>query len=163
MSFLIILPILLFIISPLSGKLSDRIGYRTLTSLGMIGIGCGLFLFSRLVPASPLSDVVIALVVTGIGTGVFNTPNSSAMMGAVSDSQRAVASGIMATNRNIGMSMGVALSTTMFAFYQAKNAYLQDADLIFVNSYRPVIYLSVSICVVGLILCLIRDKSAKTS
>ena len=151
--FLIILPIMMFIFSPLSGRLSDRIGSRILTSAGMILTAVGLGLFLRVTATSPLTNVALALTVLGGGVGLFSTPNSSAMMGAVTPQQRAVASGILATNRNIGMSVGVALSTTLFMFFQSKYADLGDSNLIFIKSYYPVIYASIGLALLGLLFC----------
>jgi len=158
--FLIILPILMFIFAPLTGRLSDKIGYRVLTSLGMILIGASLGFFLRLTEASSLQDVVVALVVLGAGVGMFSTPNSSAVMGAVTEDQRAVASGILATNRNIGVSIGVAIATSLFTFFQrqlADSAGTMSADSMFLESYYPVMWVSLGMAAVGLVLCQFRS------
>lgn len=158
--FLIILPIMMFIFSPLSGRLSDKIGSRILTSVGMLLTASGLALFLRVTEESPLSYVVIALTVLGGGVGLFNTPNSSAMMGSVTPRQRAVASGILATNRNIGMSVGVALSTTLFTYFQTRYAGLDNTGVIFIRSYYPVIYASIGMALVGFAFCQHRNPPA---
>ncbi len=98
------------------------------------------------------------LVVIGLGVGMFTTPNSSALMGSVTANHRAVASGIMATNRNLGMSIGVALATAIFAYYQQKYAADQTFAVGFVNSLRPVIYLSMGFIGLGLVASLIRGN-----
>jgi predicted MFS family arabinose efflux permease len=158
--FLIILPIMMFILSPVSGKLSDKIGFRVLTTSGMIISAFGLYLLSGLQPESSTFFIVSSLVVIGVGIGFFGTPNSSAMMGAVSERQRAVASGILATNRNIGMSLGIALATSLFTYLQRVNAGLGSENAIFVASYRPVIYVGIALCLVGSIFCLFRGERA---
>jgi MFS family permease len=99
-----------------------------------------------------------------MGIGFFGTPNSSAMMGAVSERQRAVASGILATNRNIGMSVGIALSTSLFTYLQKQYAGLGGENAIFVASYRPVIYVGIGLCLLGAVFCLFRgERAAKHS
>ncbi len=158
--FLIILPIMMFILSPVSGKLSDKIGFRVLTTGGMIISSFGLYLLSGLQPDSSTFFIVSSLVVIGVGIGFFGTPNSSAMMGAVSERQRAVASGILATNRNIGMSLGIALATSLFTYLQRVNAGLGSENAIFIASYRPVIYVGIGLCLVGSIFCLFRGERA---
>ncbi len=154
--YLVIVPISMFTLAPLAGRVSDKIGFRILTILGMIGLAAGLFMLSRLDVDSPLSYLAWSLAVTGAGVGLFSTPNSSAMMGAVRDDQRAVSSSILATNRNIGMSLGVALATGLFSFFQARYQTLGDAQAVFVRAYRPVAYVGVAIALVGVVLCLIR-------
>ncbi len=150
--YLIILPILMFIFAPLSGRLSDKIGSRFLTTLGISVLMGGLFLLSRLEVSSSNMYIAVCLVVVGTGVGVFNTPNSSALMGSVRPDQRAVTSSILGTTRNIGMSIGVALSTALFTFHQLANVGLGSDGEIFIISYRTVIYVSIFI-VVGSLLC----------
>jgi len=161
--YLVIMPIVMFIAAPTSGKLSDIIGYRLLTSAGMVIMGTGLYLLSNLAPDTQNWYIAVCLAVVGGGAGVFSTPNSSALMGSVREGQRSVASGILATNRNIGMSVGVAVATALFAYLQQQNAALIEAGLIFVESYRPVIYVGMGFAAAGFILCLIRDNRIETA
>jgi EmrB/QacA subfamily drug resistance transporter len=156
--FLVILPILMFIFAPLSGRLSDHIGYRLLTSLGVLTLIGGLFLLSNLGVQTENTRIAISLVVVGAGTGIFNTPNSSALMGSVNMSQRAVTSSILATTRNIGMSIGVALSTALFTYLQMQGADSANSREVFVSSYHTVIYVSMAIAVGSLLFCLSRES-----
>jgi EmrB/QacA subfamily drug resistance transporter len=159
--FLIILPILMFVFAPLAGKLSDRIGSRVLTTFGMVVTALGMFMFSGLQVDSSNLFIIGSLILVGIGIGTFSTPNSSAIMGSVHESQRAVTSGILATNRNIGMSVGIALSTALYSYFDEKNALISDAKLRFVTSYRPVIFVGVALAVVGVAICLVKGEESK--
>jgi len=157
--FLMIIPVLMFIFAPLSGKLSDKIGPRILTTTGVIILIGGLILFGRVEETSPLLHIALALGVIGAGIGLFTTPNSSALMGSVLSGQRAVTSGIVATSRNIGLAMGVAISTAMFAFFQEMYADLGIENDIFVASFRNVALLSVAMALVSLPFCIARGNS----
>jgi len=86
--YLVILPIMMFMIAPLSGRLSDRIGFRALTVGGMVVLGTGLWLLSGLSPDTDSQYIIVTLVVIGFGVGMFTTPNSSALMGSVAPGQR---------------------------------------------------------------------------
>ncbi|MBI4551627.1 MAG: MFS transporter [Candidatus Latescibacteria bacterium] len=108
------LPIIMAIAAPLSGTLSDRIGSRFLSTLGMMFLATGLFLLSRLDAQSPLREVTLALAVSGLGTGLFISPNSSALLGAAPRHRQGIASGILATARNVGMVLGVGLTGAIF-------------------------------------------------
>ncbi len=154
--YLIILPVLMFIFAPLSGRLSDRIGFRFLTTFGVLVLMGGLYLLAGLDTRTANTYIVLSLVIMGMGVGIFNTPNSSALMGSVRPDQRAVTSSILATTRNIGMSTGVALSTALFAYFQAQNAGLTSASEIFVKSYRLVIFVAMAIATGSLIFSLLR-------
>jgi EmrB/QacA subfamily drug resistance transporter len=156
--YLVILPIMMFLVAPLSGRLSDRIGFRVLTSGGMAIMGTGLWLLTYLSPTTEAWYIVLCLVVVGFGVGMFTTPNSSALMGSVGPEQRAVASGILATNRNIGMSIGVALGTALFAHFQHQNAALGDHGDVFVASLQPVIGVAIGFVLAGLVFSLARGE-----
>lgn len=156
--FLIILPIMMFVFAPLSGRLSDKIGFRFLTVTGLLVSMVGLYITAQLNIDSTPGFIILCLSLLGMGNGIFNTPNSSALMGSVKEEQRAVTSSILGTTRNIGMSLGVALSTTLFAYFQTKNSGLGEANLIFVRSYSTVIYVSIAIAVISLLFSIFRGK-----
>lgn len=103
-------PLVMSITAPLSGTLSDRIGTRLLTTLGMLVLAAGLFLLSRLGPHSSLGTVAAALAVAGLGLGIFVSPNNSAMMGAAPRHRQGIAAGVLASARNVGMVLGVGLA-----------------------------------------------------
>ncbi|MEW6412324.1 MAG: MFS transporter [Candidatus Zixiibacteriota bacterium] len=156
--FLIIVPILMLVLAPVSGRLSDRIGYRFLTSLGIVLLMVGLALLSELGVDTASRYIVLCLIVLGAGVGIFNTPNSSAMMGAVRDDQRAVVSSILGTTRNIGMSVGVALTTVLFSYFRVGYSSVMSAAEAFIHSYRNVIYVSIFIALISLILSATRHN-----
>lgn len=158
--FLVILPIMMFALSPLAGKLSDRIGYRLLTGAGMVLLSAGMLALSRLDIATSDAYLVFSLILIGFGIGVFSSPNSAALMGSVTESQRAVTSGILATNRNIAMSVGIALSTALFTWLERRNVAISDPRALFVASYRPVIYLAAAIALFGLVFTVMRGNPA---
>jgi EmrB/QacA subfamily drug resistance transporter len=107
-------PIIMAIVAPLSGTLSDRVGTRWPSTLGMIVLSFGLFLLSRLQPQSSYNSIILALGTVGLGTGVFISPNNSALMGSAPRSRQGIAAGILATARNFGMVLGVGLAGAIF-------------------------------------------------
>jgi len=104
----------LFFISPLSGYISDSIGSRILCTLGMLVMSIALFMLSKLTPSHAYTSVALPLALVGVGTGLFISPNNSIIMSAISQAYRGVASGTVATSRNIGMVLGVAMSGLIF-------------------------------------------------
>ena len=156
--YLLIVPITMFIFSPLSGKISDKIGFRFLSSLGIIIVSAGLYYMSRINIGSTTTYVALGLGIIGTGFGIFSTPNSSALMGSVDKSQRAVTSGILATSRNIGISIGVAVCTSLFAFFNQKYSTVGDESAIFVASFHNVLLISTGLSILALPFCLIRGN-----
>jgi len=112
---LIPMPIATMIVAPISGVLSDRFDVRYISTTGMGLISVGIFLLSRLGIASSDFYIMAVLVLTGVGSGLFQTPNNSAIMGSVPGNHRGIASGMLATMRNIGMVLGVAVSGAIFS------------------------------------------------
>lgn len=102
-------PIATLFVAPLSGALSDRIGTRPFAVGGMCICAAGLFLMSGLEASSSVTDVVWRLVVCGIGGGMFQSPNNSAIMGSVPVVRLGVASGMISTMRTVGMVLGIAV------------------------------------------------------
>ncbi len=107
-------PIIMAIVAPISGTLSDRIGTRLPTVFGMAVLSVGLFLLSRLSGDSSTLSVMLSLAVVGLGTGVFISPNNSALMGSAPKNRQGIAAGILATARNFGMVLGVGIAGAVF-------------------------------------------------
>lgn len=108
------LPILMAISAPISGVLSDKIGSRFLSTSGMVLIGLGLFMLSRLGGSSSNIQILLSLAITGLGTGIFISPNTSALMGSAPRDRQGIASGILATARNVGMVLGIGMAGAIF-------------------------------------------------
>jgi EmrB/QacA subfamily drug resistance transporter len=106
--------VFLFFFAPLSGTLSDRMGSRMLCTAGMALLATSLFLLSRLSAEATSLDMAWRLALAGIGIAVFISPNSAAAMSAVPPRHRGIASGSVATARNLGMVLGVASAGLIF-------------------------------------------------
>jgi MFS family permease len=101
-------PLAAMVVAPFSGALSDRIGTGILAFLGAATSAFALFLMSRLSPAATSLDIMWRLALFGLGAGVFQSPNNRAVMGSAPRPQLGMASGILATVRNVGMVFGIA-------------------------------------------------------
>jgi len=112
---LIPMPVTMMIVAPISGALSDRFDSRYISSAGMGLISFGIFLLSRLSFDSTTAYIILTLAIIGLGSGLFQTPNNSAIMGSVPGNRRGIASSMLATMRNMGMVMGVAVSGALFS------------------------------------------------
>lgn len=105
---LAVLPIGLGIMAPLAGYLSDRFGPRPITAMGLFVATVGFALSSTLQADTPAWAYVLKYAPIGIGIGLFNSPNNSAIMGAVPRARLGVASGLMGLTRLLGQTVGVA-------------------------------------------------------
>lgn len=103
------------LMSPASGALSDRIGTRTPTVVGMSLACLALVWLSRLGTQAEAADVVPRLMLFGFGLGMFGSPNNSAIMGAVPKDRLGTAAGMLALMRVVGQVMGIAVSGAVVA------------------------------------------------
>ncbi|HET9684381.1 MAG TPA: MFS transporter, partial [Gemmatimonadaceae bacterium] len=97
-----------------SGTLSDRMGSRGLATAGMVLLAAGLLALGLLVASGTLWHLAAALALVGLGIGIFVSPNNSALMGAAPRNRQGIASGVLATARNVGMVLGVGFAGAIF-------------------------------------------------
>jgi EmrB/QacA subfamily drug resistance transporter len=113
-------PIVMAIVAPMAGAMSDRIGSRILATSGMFVLALGLVLLGIIAPHGSTAMLVLALAVIGVGIGLFTTPNNSALMGAAPRHRQGIASGVLASARNVGMVLGVGVAGAVFTTILAR-------------------------------------------
>jgi len=107
-------PICMAIVAPISGYASDKMGPLFLTTGGLL-VKVGGFLYLLTVTVhSAFWQIVPGLVLLGVGTGMFQSPNNSSVMSAVRSDQIGIVNGLNALARNIGMILGASLSVLLF-------------------------------------------------
>jgi len=156
-------PVVMAVIAPISGTLSDRIGTRLPAVFGMAVLSAGLYLVSRLSAQSSIESIMVALAVIGLGTGAFISPNNSALMGSAPKTRQGIAAGILATSRNFGMVLGVGISGAIFTTVLAhESAGLSipgspiQNEAIFTALGMSFLVVSL-ITILGVITCMVRD------
>jgi EmrB/QacA subfamily drug resistance transporter len=107
---LIPMEIIIFILSPISGRLSDRYGSQLLTSVGLAFNGAALIWFSTLNEKSSYGAVLISLLLFGFGMALFASPNVASVMGSVPAEKRGIANGIRMTLAQTGGVLSVPFS-----------------------------------------------------
>lgn len=108
-------PLVVAIMAPIGGRLSDRYPVGILGGLGLVLLGLGMALLAML-PADPgVANIVWRTVICGIGFGFFQTPNLRALMSSAPPHRSGSASGIVATARLTGQTLGAALAALCFA------------------------------------------------
>lgn len=108
--------VVIVIVAPIAGRLSDRLGSRLLCTIGSALIVAGQFFLASLGVASSIPRIIFPLILNGLGWALFNSPNQSAILGAVPRDQVGTASGMNTTTARTGGAMGVALSATLFTY-----------------------------------------------
>ncbi len=105
------------IMAPIAGKLSDRFQPRVIATLGCMIVASGFILMNQIDTTTSAMHVGTALVLIGLGFGLFSTPNNSAIMGAVSKNEVGVASASMNLSRTVGNLLGMSIVNLMLHYY----------------------------------------------
>lgn len=162
------MPLAALVIAPFAGIVADRMDTRILSSVGMGVMAVGLFLLSGLETDTPNSYIIMAMAVTGFGSGLFQTPNNSAVMSSVPADSRGVASGMLATARNVGMVIGVGLSSALFTLF-AGQAIEQTAQGLsgliaqkasFINALRLTFIVASVLAAAAMVASLMKGRSS---
>lgn len=106
--------VIIMVMAPIAGALSDRLGSRLLCTLGCLAVAIAQFLLASLDLQPSLFALILPLVLWGIGWSLFNAPNQRSVLGAVTSDKIGAAAGMIATTARTGGAMGVALSATLF-------------------------------------------------
>jgi EmrB/QacA subfamily drug resistance transporter len=146
-------PVVMAITAPVSGALSDKLGSRRPGMLGMGLLSLGLFLLSRLGPATGLGLVALWLAVAGLGTGTFISPNTSALMGSAPRSHQGIASGVQAVARNFGMVLGIGLAGAIFTTHLVQAA----PGALYTGIDRGFLVASV-VATIGIVVSAVKEK-----
>ncbi len=107
-------PLAVCVLSPLSGRLYDRMGARILTTSGLALCCFSLLALSFLDQQSGPIDIAWRLSLLGAGQALFLSPNSASVLANVDPQRIGITSGMLATARNMGMLAGVALAGLVF-------------------------------------------------
>jgi EmrB/QacA subfamily drug resistance transporter len=150
--------ILIVLLAPTAGKLTDRIGGRWLMGGGMILIGISLLIFSRLDRASDFWDIVPGLIVGGIGMAITMTPTTSVAMGSVPVDKAGVGSAVLNSMRQVGGSLGIAiLGAIVAASLKVPVADPRAADQ-FVRGFQHALLAAAGIAFAGAIVAIVTVR-----
>ena len=108
-------PVALGIIAPVSGSLSDRFGSRPITVAGLAVLTAGFLAVSSLDAETTTLGYVLRFLPVGLGVGMFQSPNNSAIMGAAPRDRLGIASGMLAVTRTLGQTTGIAVLGALWA------------------------------------------------
>lgn len=153
--FMMVSPLILSMVAPVSGYLSDKIGSELLTFLGLVFTSTGLILMSTMNEHSSLWSIMIFIAVMSLGNGLFQSPNNSLIMSTVPKNKLGIAGSVNALIRNLGMVFGISFSTTLLynrmssrIGYHVVN-YIDGRDDVFIYGMRYVYVIAAIICFIG--------------
>jgi EmrB/QacA subfamily drug resistance transporter len=158
---LMIQPITMAVLSPITGRLSDRLEPRLLATTGMAITTIGLYLLSRMDADTSLAYVIASLIMTGSGFSLFSPPNVNAIMGSVSDNHSGSASGAVATKRIIGQLSSMVIVTLSFTLIMGNTAVSPETYPQLARAISLSFSIGVALCIPGIVLSLARGRVHK--
>lgn len=155
---LIAQPLVMAACSPVAGRLSDRVEPRTVASLGMGLTALGLAALATLREETPLTMVVATLALLGLGFGLFSSPNTNAVMGAVARRDYGVASATLGTMRLVGQALSMGLASLIFALIVGRVPIPVAASADVLRGLRSAFLLFAGLCGLGVLASLARGS-----
>lgn len=151
-------PVMMALLSPLAGKLSDKTDPRIVSSFGMALITAGLLMLAFMQESSSLILIIFSLLVLGAGFGLFSAPNTNAVMSSVEKQHYSIASSTLGTMRLSGQmfSMGIAILIFSIFIGHVKITPVHHAALL--KSVRYAFIIFSVLCFAGIFASLSRGK-----
>lgn len=147
---LIITPIIMAIIAPNSGKLSDKIHPQKIAALGMCIATMALVILIFLDKNTPVYLIVVAMILQGVGMGLFTTPNTNAIMSSVPPNETPNASAAQSAMRTIGQTMSLGILTLIFAWIMGSLELSSRYSAMIVQSSQLICLICTIICIIAI-------------
>ncbi|MCX7815975.1 MAG: MFS transporter [Syntrophales bacterium] len=155
---LVIQPLMMALLSPLAGKLSDRIEPQIIASIGMTITTCGLVFFTTLNRETEPWFIYTAMLILGLGFALFASPNMNAALSSVDRKIFGVASGTLATMRIIGQMLSMSITMLVFALCLGPIQITPEYHIPFIKSLKTTFAILALLCFVGIFASLARGK-----
>ena len=156
---LIVTPIIMAFMAPNSGKLSDRIHPQKLAAIGMAIATLSLLILIFLDANTPIWLIVIAMILQGVGMGLFTSPNTNAIMSSVPPNETPNASAAQSAMRTIGQTMSLGLLTLVFAWIMGSLPLATKYAGMVVQASQIVCIICTFLCVIAIFASLVGVKS----
>ena len=160
-SILVAQPIMMALVAMFSGRMSDRYESRILSSLGMAIIAVGLCMLVPINDNTPYAFIVAALLILGVGFGLFSSPNTNAIMGSVEKCFLGVASATVGTMRVTGQMMSMGIATLIIHVFIGNAKITPENHLQFMHAARLTLVVFIALSVLGIWASLARGKHVK--
>jgi len=151
-------------VSPIAGRLADRLEARFVASTGMALCAVGLFSFAFLRETSPYWYVITVLCILGLGFGLFSSPIIHTVMGSVDRRYVSVAAATSSTMRVSGQSFSMGIAALVLAVVVGRHEIGPSDHVNLLSSIRILFLIFAVLCVIGVVASLVGPgrRHAKT-
>jgi EmrB/QacA subfamily drug resistance transporter len=155
--------VLIMLIAPAAGKISDRVGPRWLMSGGMILLSGSLLLFATLDAGSAWMEILPGLVVGGLGMAITMAPTTAAAMSSVPVDKAGVGSAVINSMRQVGGSLGIALMGALIATTVSVSPLDPRYAGQFVPGYHRALHVGAAILLTGAAIAALTIRKGRTA
>ena len=155
---MIVQPLMQALLSPMAGKLSDRIQPRMLASTGMALCALGLILLATATRDTALPLPVLYLAIVGIGFALFSSPNMNAIMSSVAPKQFGIAGSAASTVRVLGQMLSMGVITLVTALVMGRVPIAPEHFDLLAQAIQASFAVAALLCVAGVGLSLSRGR-----
>jgi MFS family permease len=160
---LVIQPVVMALVSPGAGRLSDRIEPAKVASAGMALSALSLVLLIFTGSDTPLVTFIGILIILGIGLGLFSSPNTNAIMGSVERPCYGVASGKLGTMRLAGQMLSMGVAMMVLAIFVGNVQITPELYAAFLEGMKVSMVISAALCIAGIFFSLVRYAGTDTA
>lgn len=153
-------PLVMTVFASFSGRLSDKYNSNILSSLGMAIIVVGLFLLTFINISTTHGYLILSLIILGMGFGIFSSPNTNSIMGAVEKRYLGIASATVGTMRLTGQMFSMGIATLIIHLFIGEASSIPDHRIEFMQSIRVAFILFAVLCLLGVFASLARNKKS---
>jgi EmrB/QacA subfamily drug resistance transporter len=160
---LVVQPVVMAIVSPAAGRLSDRIEPGKIASAGMALSALSLVLLTFIGSDTTILTIIGILVILGIGLGIFSSPNTNAIMGSVERCYYGVASGTLGTMRLAGQMLSMGIAMMVIAIFVGNVQITPALYPAFIGGMKISMMVFAVMCVAGIFFSLVRYGTPTTA
>jgi EmrB/QacA subfamily drug resistance transporter len=153
--------ILIVLLAPIAGRLSDRIGSRWLMGGGLVLVSLSLVIESTFKVTSSFWNILPAMIVGGMGMAFAMTPTAAAAMGSVPVDKAGVGSAVLNSMRQVGGSLGIALMGAIVAASVHVPTTDPRAPEQFVDGFREAVLVAAAIALVGAVVAVLTVRKVR--
>ena len=154
-------PLVMALLSPLAGRLSDRVEPRLVATAGMALTSAGLATFVTVGEATAIWVVVAELMLVGLGFALFSSPNTNAVMSSIDRRFYGVGSATLGTMRLVGQAMSMSLAGLIFAGRMGARGIGRESAGLLLGSIHTAFALSAALCLLGVFASAARGRVAR--
>ena len=165
---MMVFPLVMVIVAPISGMLSDKVGPMILCLIGLGILTLSQFCYMLIGETTPLALFAVIPALMGLGNALFQAPNNAIVMSSVDVKDLGIAGSLNSLARNFGMVVGISTSTTIlyssmsYKFGSRVTTYLAERPDVFIYGLRVTYFVSFTICLLAFFMTAWRYFKNKT-